>query len=354
MIAEAPETVVELGRAPGDRLVLHAEPSGPRVTVVVVPREGFRVAPQCLSLLLEQTAEPFELVYVDTGSPKRISAQLRALVATHGGTFFRIDRYLRPTTARNLGLEQVVTPYTVFLDNDVVVTQDWLSPLLDCAEDTGAAFVSPIIYEGDEPSFTVHFAGGDNRVEVVGGRRRLIETYQCGRLPQDQLVRRQTELAEFHAVLVRTDAIRSLGGLDERCPTAFEHNDLCLSIAEQGGSGWVEPSSVVSYLGDRPTALSNAAFHAVRWSRFWIRESLAGMCEKWELEPDDPMLERDLKHLHQRRRRPFRYVRGLVRRLVGRRIVEGLDRVTDAGIDALTTRIERNAPSIEKTIWPTG
>lgn len=43
-------------------------------------------------------------------------------------------------------------------------------------------------------------------------------------------------MAEFHAVLVRTDSLKAVGGLDERCPTAFEHNDLCLSLEARGGT----------------------------------------------------------------------------------------------------------------------
>jgi hypothetical protein len=320
-------------------------------TVVVVPREGFLIAPRTLARLLAVTAPPFELVYVDC-SPRRIGSRLEELVRTHrGAVLLRADRFLRPTTARNLGFARVATPYTVFLDNDVLVSPGWLDALVRCAEETGAAFVSPVIGIGDRDPRVVHFAGGENRVEVVDGARRLRESYEhVGAAVSEAvsgLARRPTELAEFHAVLVRTDLLRALGGLDEACPAAFEHNDLCLALSERGGRGWLEPGAVVDYVIDRPAALANAPYHAVRWSRRWLDASLEGFCAKWRLDPADPALALDLRSLHERRRRPFQPLRGLVDRLARGRGLGAVDRLADAVTDGLARWSDRGPPKVE-------
>jgi hypothetical protein len=148
-------------------------------------------------------------------------------------------------------------------------------------------------------------------------------------------------------LLVRTETLRALGGLDEACPTAFEHNDLCLSIAARGGQGWLEPSAVVDYVIDRPTAPANAPYHAVRWSRRWIDESLAGFCAKWGLDPADPALASDLESLHHRRRRPFLPARRRIERLARGRGLGAVDRLADALIDRFARRIDRRLPRVE-------
>lgn len=329
----------------------------PLVSVIVVAREGFRQAPACLARLLAATDTRFRLIYVDGNAPARIARRVRRLIERHGGTLIRVDRYLRPTHARNLGLRQVDTRYVVFLDNDVIVTPGWLEGLVQCAEATEAAFVSPIICMGDATPPIVHVAGGTNRIVEESGQRRLLESYDhAGRTLSDVLAdirRSPTTMAEFHAVLVRTEKLRVLGGLDERCSTAFEHNDLCLSMAALGGTGWLEPASIVDYLRGSATAAGNARYNLLRWCRAWIDESLDGFCTKWGLGRDDPALAIDLESLHGRRRRPMRHPRGLARRLAGAAGVEQLDRLTDWWVDrTLRKRHERPNPAVHAFHWP--
>jgi GT2 family glycosyltransferase len=326
------------------------------VSVVIVPREGFRQAPARLAQLLDATDTAFRLVYVDGNSPARIARRIRRVIRGQGGTLIRADRYLCPTHARNLGFREVDTRYTVFLDNDVVVTPGWLEGLVRCAEETGAAFVSPVICIGGRMPPVVHVAGGVNRVEEEGGRRRFVEVYAHAHRPLPEVLaeiqRQPTTMAEFHAILVRTDSLRVLGGLDERCPTAFEHNDLCLSFAARGATGWLEPASIVDYVPDLSGALANAPYHLVRWCRAWIDESLDGFCAKWALARDDPRLAADLASLHGRRRRPTRYVRALARLVAGRAGAEHVDHWSDRWTDRRLHADGRQPPEVDVSCWP--
>jgi len=51
------------------------------VTLVVVPRERFSLAPRALETLYENTAVPFRLVYVDAGSPAKVQPPLGGSIA---------------------------------------------------------------------------------------------------------------------------------------------------------------------------------------------------------------------------------------------------------------------------------
>ena len=329
----------------------------PLASVVVVARDGFDRAAACLERLFAATAVPFRLVYVDGKAPGRIARAIERLVADNGGVLIRADRYLRPTDARNLGLAEVDTRYTVFLDNDVMVAEGWLAGLVHCAEETGAAYVSPLICYGDPTAPTVHVAGGENRIVEEGGRRFIIQKQaHMGDALADVrggIGRGPTSMAELHAVLVRTEALTALGGLDRRCSTAFEHNDLCLSIAGQGGTGWFEPEAVVDWRPGSAAKPANAGYHLVRWSRAWIDESLDGFCEKWRLSPDDPGLAPSLVSLHGRRRPPLRYARSIAWRLGRQAGVDIVDRVADRWVDnVLCRRLGRGEPVLTVSRWP--
>jgi GT2 family glycosyltransferase len=324
-----------------------------RVSLVVVARDGFSTAPACLEHLLESTREPFELVYVDGNAPRPVQRRIRQCVRDHGGTLIRADRYLKPTSARNLGLREIHTPLVVFLDNGVRVGAGWLSALVDCAERTGAAFVSPVVSLARRSGPVVHVAGGTNRIEVGAGGRRLVESYGHAERPLHEALAtlrpQPTSMAEFHAVLVRTGLLQRLGGLDEGCSTAFEHNDLCLSLAELGGTGWLEPRAVVEFLEDSGDTDADALYAMLRWCRSWIDESLRAFCAKWGLSTDDPALRRDLEVLHQRRRVPIRALRGRATRLAGEAGGRALDRGADWLVDAVLRPWHERAPALEWT-----
>ena len=314
---------------------------------MVVPREGFRQAPSCLKRLLEFTDTPFRLIYVDGNSPGRIEREIRRLMRGSGGTLIRTDEFVRPTYARNLAFRQVTTRYTVFLDNDVLVTPAWLESLVQAAEDTGAAYVSPIICIGARNPPIVHVAGGVNELVREGENVRLVSRSDHARrqLPDalPEIAPQATTMAEFDAILIRSEVLRSLGGLDEGCSTAFEHNDFCLTLAARGYSGWLDPNAVVDYAPDAAGAPGNAAYHLVRWSRQWIDESRDVFVAKWGLLPDDPNLNRDLSSLNQRRHRPINYLRAIVRRLLGESALKVVDRCADSSFawvfrDALNRR----------------
>src|SRR5690349_2107735 len=104
---------------------------GSRATVVVAPRESFSRSIECLQSISAHTSPPFELVFVDAGSPPRVARRLERCAADLGFTLLRSPHFLSPNEARNVGFARVDTEYTVFVGNDVLVTHGWLAPLVD-------------------------------------------------------------------------------------------------------------------------------------------------------------------------------------------------------------------------------
>lgn len=266
-----------------------------QVTIIVSPRERFSYTRQSLESIYEHTKFPFKLIYVDGGSPENVKSYLEQAAKEKGFELIRCDYYLSPNQARNIGLARVDSKYVVFIDNDVEVTPGWLSKLVECAEVTGATVISPLICQDKPVHEIVHCAGGESGVllEQKGDkvRRRIVEKiYKQGRKVADvrhQLERGKTGLAEFHCMFVRTDIFAKIGQLDEGMLNTKEHVDFCMTVAEAGGTVYLEPDSLVTYVPGPPLELSDMAFYMLRWSDAWELASLQHLLCKWDLTEDE-------------------------------------------------------------------
>ena len=303
---------------------MESQESQAQVTIVVVPRERFSAARESLESVFQHADIPFELVYVDAGSPTPVQRYLEAQARIRHFRLVRIDHYLTPNRARNVGLGLVKTPYVVFMDNDVVVAPRWLEPLVACMRATGAAIVSPLICGGLPLHEVVHCAGGESgiRVDRVGDRleRHIIEKIHLQGARVDdvrgELDRRKTGLAEFHCMMVRTETLERIGRLDEHLLNTKEHVDLCLTVTEAGGSIYFEPASVVTYV-PVPLTWRDVPFYMLRWSDAWEAASLRRLGDKWRLTEDQYFKNRS-ERLGWRRRNYM--VKPISRRLAfGRR-----------------------------------
>lgn len=291
------------------------------VTIVVVPRERFSAAPDALECLYRNTPAPFNLIYVDANSPRPIKRHLEREAANKGFRLVRIDEYLAPNQARNIGLHLTDTKYVVFVDNDLFVSPGWLDALVACADETGAWLVGPLYCMGEPLHETIHMAGGYVHIEDTAGRRVLKEGHFLGHVPiaaaRPELRRKECELVEFHTLLARTDELKRLGGMDPALLSAPEHVDLCLVVLEAGGTIYFEPSSIVTYVWPTNLSFGDLRYYLLRWSTEWHRSSLRHFQAKWRLEDDDPFLSEHFEWLECRRTDAWRQWRVRLHRVFG-------------------------------------
>lgn len=278
----------------------------PEVTIVVVPRERFSYTRQSLESIYEHTQVPFELVYVDGNSPNPIREYLEEQSKIKQFRLIRTDVYLSPNHARNIGLAEVNTPYLVFADNDVMVSPGWLEKLMQCAEETNADVVGPLMCQEEPVHEIIHFAGGESHIwtDQLGRRRLREKMYRQGQRVsevREKLQRQETELAEFHCVLVRRSIFDRIGSLDEAMMCTKEHLDFCMTVREAGGKVYFEPESVVTYVPGPPLKLYDVHFYMLRWSNAWTLTSLNRLREKWDLA-EDGYFQSKYKKLGWRRR----------------------------------------------------
>lgn len=276
------------------------------VTIVVTQRERFGVAVESLKSIVAETDGSFELVYVDGNGPRDIEAQLRPICEANGFRYLRFEHFLSPNQARNIGVKAANGRYVVFIDNDVIVTPNWLASLVRCAEETGAEIVAPLTCQKMPAHTEIHQAGGLFTDDLKGffaddpKHRRVNEVHvlQGKKVEDVNLQRGETQCCEFHCALVRRDVFDRLGLLDEKLLATKEHIDFSLSVWKNGGKVMFEPTSVVTYLlpsRARPMEARDEPYFMLRWSPTWQRKSLEHFQAKWELW-HDPYFENRMRN----------------------------------------------------------
>lgn len=267
------------------------------VTIIVTPRERFSEAIRSLHAISEMTGNPYHLIYIDGNSPRTIAKELREICETHGYRYVRKDHFLTPNQARNMGARLAETSYLVFMDNDVIPSDGWLSALVSCANETGAAVVAPLTCQKEPLHEEVHQAGGEFTedleifLKASPAERRIADVHllQGEKIKDLELKRQPTQCCEFHCTLVRKDAFVKYGELDENLLATKEHLDFCMTVWTQGGEVIFEPKSIVTYLfpsRSSPLTLEDWPYFALRWSPVWLHQSLDHFQAKWGLSHD--------------------------------------------------------------------
>lgn len=263
-----------------------------RATIVVTARERFELTIASLEDIYKTADVDFDLVYVDVRSPRRTSQALRAAAVRYGFRLVRLDHFVSPNAARNIGVRYAEAPYVVFVDNDVFFEPGWLSSLVHCAEETGAWVVGPLYMDQDGRSSAprVHMAGGDMEFSGSWGAREFVQTQRyfgqpLEAVPPESMVRQECDIIEFHCALFRNSALEKVGPFDEDLLTTREHLDYCLRNRELGGTIYFEPSSVVLYRVPPPLQLTDLPYFSLRWSDVWTRHTLVHFAEKYGITP---------------------------------------------------------------------
>ncbi|MBN1898522.1 MAG: glycosyltransferase [Spirochaetes bacterium] len=125
------------------------EKKAPAVTIVVPTYNQIRFTRQCLRSLFQCTKVNFELVLIDNGSRDDTPLYLKQLKKKHKNIRLILNRTNQGVArAWNRGITIARSDFVAVLNNDIVVTQGWLTFLLKFSIEKGYLFVGPAYREG--------------------------------------------------------------------------------------------------------------------------------------------------------------------------------------------------------------
>lgn len=273
------------------------------VTVAVVPRERFRPLPLSLLSLFSTIPADIRVIVIDGGADEKNRQEVRSLQEKRPFELIESDKFLLPNTARNIALDMAKTKYIAFCDNDLTYHPGWLQALIANAEQNDAIAVAPITLIGPSNPQIIHHAGGNLTLERNNADQLKLRSHHRldnVRLPDAERteyhdIALEHDYFEYHCVLVAAEAMRAIGGHDERL-MMHEHLDSSLRLKAMGGKITFEPTARVMYTAFVPFVEQDWPYFLYRWSSRRAEISNQVFAANWGVHEDSNFSE-----LHQRR-----------------------------------------------------
>ena len=227
----------------------------------------------CLPALFRYTRKPWELIVVDNGSTDGTAPYLAGV---RDAAPVRVEVLTNPANrgfpaACNQGLKAARGEYVVLLNNDAVVTHDWLDQLIALVEsDPAIGLAGPMSNYASPPQLVEHVPYADlDAMHRFAGHWR--EAHRGQWLTVDKL--------SGFCLLLKRRALEALGGLDERFGLGFfDDDDLALRAQEAGFSLAVAHDLFVHHFGSRTFTGARIDAEAL------LTENEAKFTAKWGLK----------------------------------------------------------------------
>jgi GT2 family glycosyltransferase len=211
----------------------------PSVAVVTVNYNSAHFAREFAESLRRVSYPRLQVVVVDSGSHDGSTDVLASILP--GAVFLRSPENLGAAGGNNVGIAHCLDQrfdYILFLNNDTVVTDDFLGKLVAAAD--GKTMVVPkILYYYDSSLISTHAGDFD------WGRGLFKNSFHGKPDGPATSHPRDVETASFCCALVPVGAFRELGLLDERFFMYYEETDWIPKALDQGYRLRYLPAAVI-------------------------------------------------------------------------------------------------------------
>jgi len=212
------------------------------VSLIIVNYNGFEITKNCLeSIFSNRGPVKFEVILVDNASTDGSAEKLEKIFVDQKD--FRVIRkskndFLAP--AYNRGFQKSRGGIVIFMNNDLVVTKDWLTELLKAFGDprVGIAGVSLLSY--DQPKQIDH--QGCN-LNFLGYATRI----NAGKVFKPKQSIRQVFFVPGAVLAIRRDLFEKVGRFDESYEGYYEDVDLAWRARRLGYKAVTAQSAIVHH-----------------------------------------------------------------------------------------------------------
>jgi GT2 family glycosyltransferase len=178
---------------------------------------------KCLQSIVKYTSVPYELILVDNGSTDGTVAFLEDYANKHDNCKIILNNENRGFAGgNNQGIAAAEGDYILLLNNDVIVTQDWLERLIAHIEsDENIGMAGPVSNSVSGPQQVEHVTYGQNMNKM----QKFARNHSNKNVGRTQDILR---LVGF-CLLIKRQVLDIIGGLDENYGNGnYEDDDLCL------------------------------------------------------------------------------------------------------------------------------
>lgn len=242
----------------------------PLVSIIILTFNRLDVTQACLDSIQRHTPQPHEIIMVDNGSSDGTVEWLKKRVAIQP-TIRLIENSTNCgfSAGCNQGIQAARGEYLLLLNNDTVVTADWLAGMLECLKDPQVGIVGPMTNKLSDiqqwPWSDYHNLEGLDRFAAEFRQR-----HRYWWIPSRRIV--------GFCMLFRRALVHKIGLLDEQFGSGnFEDDDFCLRAALAGyrnliaGDVFIHHEGSATFAGNQldyqQARIKNQALFTRKWSQ---------------------------------------------------------------------------------------
>ncbi len=211
-------------------------------TTIIIPcKDGLPYTKACLKSIERNTNAPHKIIVVDDGSGPETQQFLKKQRLCE---VIRNQKNLGFPFSSNKGASKVKSNFFVIMNNDVEVTENWLTMLLDTMKaNPKIGILGPTTnrISGPQQDPNAHY---NSRAEL----QKYAETIRNRKPPRVEYWPRIV----FFCVMIRTALYKQIGGLDENFGLGnFEDDDYCLRATLTGWNCAIDHNVFVHHYGSK-------------------------------------------------------------------------------------------------------
>jgi GT2 family glycosyltransferase len=218
-------------------------PNSPKVSIIILNWNGLEDTIDCLESLKKITYPNYEVIVVDNGSREKDAQVLN----DNFGDYIHLIRNQKNygyTGGNNIGIRYASSTsspdYFLIMNNDVVVTPDFLTPMIETAKnDQSIGILGPKLYYHNFPGI-IYSTGIKTNIWL--GSFSSIGHKQLDRGQYD--VQQEVDSIAGSCLLVSKDVIHKIGLFDESFFSYCDEIDYCFRAQRAGFRNMYVPQAI--------------------------------------------------------------------------------------------------------------
>ena len=227
----------------------------PKVFIIIVNWNGKVDTLECLESLKNNDYPNYEVVIIDNGSKDKFSISDSKIKVIYN------KENLGFSGGNNIGIKYALeneADYVLLLNNDTIVSKDFLSKLVDVAESNNSyGIIGPKIYHYEEKD-KIWFAGGIINWLYNKGTMKGFNEIDEGQYDEPEI--QKTDYITGCCALIKREVIEKIGLMPQEYFLYYEDTDWSLKAQKQGYECLFVPKSSIWHKGSKSSIVESPSY----------------------------------------------------------------------------------------------